>query len=88
MFLFSRTAVASEEAAVPSVLESFATGEVGWELLCARSIGVEGRDGVAEAGPMSCTLLSEVYISSSVKSPNGSRLLRIVPVNSVGSVVG
>ena len=50
--------------------------------------GVLGREGVAavEFGdPMSCTRRRAVNISSSVKSPKGSRLLRIVPVKSVGS---
>jgi hypothetical protein len=50
--------------------------------------GVLGRDGVGavELGdPMSCTRRRAVKISSSVKRPNGSRLLRIVPVKSVGS---
>lgn len=51
--------------------------------------GVLGRDGVGavELGdPMSCTRRRAVKISSSVKSPNGSRLLRTVPVKSVGSI--
>jgi len=52
------------------------------------TVGVLGRDGVAavEFGdPISCTRRRAVNISSSVKSPKGSRLLRIVPVKSVGS---
>lgn len=54
----------------------------------AARAGVLGRDGLAavELGdPMSCTRRRAVNISSSVKSPKGSRLLRIVPVKSVGS---
>lgn len=53
--------------------------------------GVLGRDGLGavELGdPISCTRRRAVNISSSVKSPNGSRLLRTVPVKSVGSSEG
>lgn len=53
-----------------------------------RTAGVLGREGVGavELGdPMSCTRRRAVKISSLVKRLNGSRLLRIVPVKSVGS---
>lgn len=59
----------------------------------ARAPGVAGREAVNGvegfvvdvAAPMSWTLWRAVKISSSVKRLNGSRLLRIVPVKSVGS---
>ena len=52
------------------------------------SIGdLEPPDGrVAPDGPISRTLRRVANISSSVKTPKGSRLLLIVPLKSVGSI--
>lgn len=51
--------------------------------------GVLGRAGDADddvpGEPTSCTRRRAVKISASVNKPKGSRLLRIVPVNRVGS---
>jgi len=59
-------------------------------LACPGVVGLEDVNGVdgfvtEVAGPISWTLRNAVKMSSSVKRLNGSRLLRIVPVNSVGS---
>jgi hypothetical protein len=46
-------------------------------------VGVPG----SESAPISWTRRRAINISSSVKTPKGSRLLRIVPVKRVGSTI-
>lgn len=95
MFLFSEgLGVEGESTRVWEVVEVVASLSGESEALdvnLTTGTGVAGRDtaGVAalESGdPINCTPRRAVKICSSVKIPNGSRLLRIVPVNSVGSI--
>jgi len=88
MFLFSvgvlgSTRVRSLEAGASLSRES----ELDVDDVVIFTIGVTGRDAAAlDSGePINCTPRRAVKISSSVKIPKGSRLLRIVPVNKVGS---
>lgn len=89
----------SEEplAVAPAALLTAATAERSWAFLSlffldrtpplAEPVGEGGlvvwADGAAD--PTSWTRRRAVKISSSVKRPKGSRLLRMVPLNNVGS---
>lgn len=76
---------ADSDPALSAVLGLVSSDDEGTFTTSAGVLGREGVGAVELGDPMSCTRRRAVKISSSVNRPNGSRLLRIVPVKSVGS---